>query len=101
MKIITQFVQTENNDHAEKMVEEKMNKLAEKYDWLIRADVFFKEGPETKTPNDKVCEIRLSCPGPRIFASSEEETFEAAIAETTRDLKKQLEKRKSDMRPHT
>lgn len=101
MKVITQFVQIEINDQVEQMVEEKLEQLAKKYDWLIRADVFFKKGHETEVSGDKVCEIRLSCPGPRIFASSEEDTFEGALAETIRDLEKQLEKRKSDMRPHT
>ena len=45
-----------------------------------------------------ICEIRLSMPGPRVFASTNAETFEAALAETISDLENQLEKRKEKMK---
>ena len=96
METIIQFVQTETNDTAKQIVLEKIEQLSKKYDWLIRADVFFKEEKDTYGKG-KICEIRLSCPGPRLFASSNEESFEAAVAETIRDLEIQLEKRKSEM----
>jgi len=96
MESIIQFVQTETDDTAKQLVLEKIEQLSEKYEWLIKADVFFKEEKDTYGKG-KICEIRLSCPGPRIFASSNEETFEASVAETVRDLEIQLEKRKSEM----
>lgn len=96
METIVQFVQTETNDSVKQMVLEKVEQLSKKYDWIIRADVFFKEEKDTYGKG-KICEIRLSCPGPRLFASSNEESFEAAVAETIRDLEIQLEKRKSEM----
>ena len=71
--------------------------MSDKYEWLIRADVFYKE-ENNKKGKGKVCEIRLSLPGPRIFAFSDEETFEAATDETLRDLDKQLQRRKKDMK---
>ncbi len=97
MKSIIQFVQTETNETAKQLVLEKTEQLFKKYDWLIRADVFFREEKDTYGKG-KICEIRLSCPGPRLFASSNEESFEAAVAETVRDLEIQLEKRKSEMK---
>ena len=42
----------------------------------------------------KICNIELSLPGPRIYATSNESTYEAAVNETIRDLQKQLKKRK-------
>lgn len=96
MESIIQFVQTETDDTAKQLVLEKIEQLSKKYDWLIRADVFFKEEKDT-FGKGKICEIRLSCPGPRIFASSNEESFEASVAETIQDLEVQLEKRKSEM----
>ena len=42
----------------------------------------------------KSCNIELSLPGPRIYATSNESTYEAAVNETIRDLQKQLKKRK-------
>ncbi len=94
-----QFVHTAKNTSAERLVIEKLNGLAKKFDWIIRADVFFKEEKNTYGKG-KICEIRLSQPGPRIFASSDEESFQAAIAETIRDLDVLLEKRKSEMRTY-
>lgn len=96
MESTIQFVQTGTNETAKQLVLEKIEQLSKKYAWLIRADVFFKEEKDTNG-RGKICEIRLSCPGPRIFASSNEESFEAAVAETIRDLEIQLEKRKSEM----
>lgn len=96
MESIIQFVQTETNATAKQLVLKKIELLSKKYEWLIRADVFFKEEKDT-SGKGKICDIRLSCPGPRLFASSNEESFEAAVAETIRDLEIQLEKRKSEM----
>ena len=99
MESIIQFVQTETDDTVKQLVLEKIEQLSEKYDWLIKADVFFKEEKDTYGKG-KICEIRLSCVGPRIFASSDEESFAASVAETVRDLEIQLEKRKSEMNTH-
>ncbi|HZJ37050.1 MAG TPA: HPF/RaiA family ribosome-associated protein [Gillisia sp.] len=44
--------------------------------------------------------MKLSVPGPQIFAESNEESFEAAIAETVSDLERQLSKRKAQMKSH-
>lgn len=93
MDIEIQFVQTESVDTAEQVVIEKLNKLSQKYQEIIRAEVFFKEEPGANKKG-KICDVRLSLPGPRIFASSDEETMEAAAAETVRDLERQLRKRK-------
>lgn len=95
MKYTIQFVQTETVKTAEQMVIEKIEKLAQKFNEIINADIFFKEEKDTYGKG-KICEIRLSLPGPRVFASSDEETYEAAVAETIRDLERQLKKRWSD-----
>ncbi|MBK5209364.1 MAG: HPF/RaiA family ribosome-associated protein [Flavobacteriaceae bacterium] len=99
MEIRIQFVQVTKNEAVESFAIRKLLKMAEKYEWLIKADVFYKLEPDTKGKG-KVCEIRLSLPGPRIFAISDEESFEAATDETIRDLEKQLQKRKSEMKPY-
>ena len=99
MKVNIQFVQTTQEKWAEELVNEKLDDLGQKYDWLIRADVFLKEEKDTDGKG-KICEIRLSLPGPRIFASSDEDNFEASIAETIRDLEVQLKKRKAQMSTH-
>jgi ribosomal subunit interface protein len=93
MTINIQFV---NLDHSNSLAEhttERLNKMAEKYDWLINADVFFKE--EGNEPEKgKICNIKLSLPGPQIFATSDEKNYEMAVKETIKDLEIQLKKRK-------
>ncbi len=97
MEIKIQFVQTPKSEALESFVIKKLLKMSERYEWLIKADVFYKVEPDTKGKG-KICEIRLSLPGPRIFAFSDEESFEAATEETLRDIDKQLQKRKSEMK---
>ncbi|NHF59678.1 HPF/RaiA family ribosome-associated protein [Flavobacteriaceae bacterium TP-CH-4] len=99
MKTHIQFINTDVNPSIQELIQAKTKQLSEKYPWLIRADVIIKEENDP-TPKGKISEIRLSAPGPRIFASSDEESFEASIAETIRDLEKQLKKRKGKMNPH-
>lgn len=99
MEIKIQFVQVPKSEAVESFAIRKLIKLSEKYEWLIGADVFYKLEPDTKGKG-KICEIRLSLPGPRVFAFSDEASFETATDETLRDLDKQLQKRKKEMKPY-
>ncbi len=94
MEINVQYVKMNASETLDAFLTKKLNKLSKKYDWLIRAEVIFKKG-QAKTGKDCICEIELSAPGPRIFAATSEPYYEAALKETIRDLKRQLEKRKS------
>lgn len=99
MEINIQFVKMPTSEHMEAFAIKKLNKLAKKYDWIIKAEVFYKLDKIPKGKG-KICEIQLSLPGPRIYASSNEESFEAATDETIRDLERQLKKRKGEMKPY-
>ncbi|WP_435624599.1 HPF/RaiA family ribosome-associated protein [Flagellimonas sp.] len=70
----------------------KLDRLGKKYQWVIKANVLFKEEND-RTGEGKVCEIELSAPGPRLFAKANTDNFEKAMAETINELKRQLEKR--------
>ncbi|MBP2282797.1 putative sigma-54 modulation protein [Flavobacterium sp. CG_23.5] len=96
MEIITQFVRTNKNNTAQKLVTEKLELITKHFDWVIRANVIFKEDKVTYGKG-KICEIILSCPGVLLFASADNESFEVAIAESIRDLEIQLHKRKSEL----
>ncbi|MEX1002220.1 MAG: HPF/RaiA family ribosome-associated protein [Crocinitomicaceae bacterium] len=100
MEIIIQFVQGEKNPTAEALVREKLDDIYKKYDWLIRADVFFKEEKDSNRGRENICEIRLSCPGPRIFAQSREKSYESAVTKTIDDLNVLLKKRKSELQSY-
>lgn len=99
MKTQIQFVHSEKQASAEQLVQRKLDSLENKYDWIISADVMFREERST-SGKGKVCAIELSLPGPKIHASSNDDSFEAAAAETVRDLEKQLKKRKAEMQNH-
>ena len=97
MNIIYEYVNITASEQLEKYIEEKLSNLSIKYPFVIRADIFLKK--ENRSDNSgQICDIRLSLKGPRLFASSDEESFEEAIAESIRDLNDQLEKRKDKMR---
>lgn len=93
MTVKFQYVNTDVSETLSKFTEEKLEKLAQKYEFLISAQVYFKH--DSKDHNaGKICNIELSLPGPRIFATSNERTYEMSVNETIRDLEKQLKKRK-------
>jgi putative sigma-54 modulation protein len=97
MQKTIQFVHTDTKKELHDLTIDKLDHLAEKFDWIIRGDVFFKEEKDTNRGLGKICEIRLSVPGPRIFAKANKESFEAALAETLNELERQLKKHKSKM----
>lgn len=94
MTISIQYVKMQRSETMDEFTITKLEKLSEKYDWVISANVHFKTAQDHDGRN-KVCEIELSAPGPRIFASSTEHNFELAVKETISDLEKQLKKRKA------
>lgn len=99
MTINIQFVNLDYSDSLAEHTTERLKKLAEKYEWLINADVFFKE--EANAPEKgKICNIKLSLPGPQVFATSEEKNYEMAVKETINDLEIQLKKRKQTFMAH-
>ncbi|MCK5442052.1 MAG: ribosome-associated translation inhibitor RaiA [Maribacter sp.] len=99
MTIDIQYVQMATSEAMDSLLTTKLNKLAKKYDWIIRAQVRFKQENDP-TGKGKICEMELSAPGPRIFAQSNEDDFEKAAAQTIKDLEKQLSKRKAIMNKH-
>ncbi|SEL07205.1 putative sigma-54 modulation protein [Aquimarina amphilecti] len=99
MKANIQFVQMPTSEYMEGYVQEKLEKLYKKYDWIIKSDVFFKKENDPKG-NGKICDVELSLPGPKIYATSNEKNFELAVKETISDLEKQLKKRKQEMKPY-
>ena len=61
--------------------------------------MFFKQDNNHKEQG-KICNMELSLPGPRIFATSTEKNFESAVKETINDLDIQLKKRKKTFSTH-
>ncbi len=93
MTINIQYVQIATSEAMSEYVTNKLKKLSKKYDWIIKADVYFKHQINSNTKG-KICKMELSLPGPRIFATSNEKNYELAVTNTIRDLQIQLKKRK-------
>jgi len=99
MTINIQYVHMATSDAMNTYVTEKLENLANKYDWVINAQVHFEVENDPKGKG-KICKMELSAPGPRIFATSNEETYENAVKKTIKDLEKQLKKRKENFTKH-
>ncbi len=100
MDIHFNYVHVKASSRLEEFTTEKLNKLKQRYDFIVNADVHFKTENSTANDTGRICEIQLNVPGPEIFISTNEENFEKAIYKTISDLKRQLQKRKEKMKTH-
>jgi putative sigma-54 modulation protein len=88
------------SQELEAYVKGKLDKLFSKYEFIVRADVFFKT-ENTSDRNSKMkTSIRLSAPGPRLFAESTTDSFHKSSTDAVNALDRQLDKRKSVMQTH-
>lgn len=94
MTINIQYVKMATSDTMTAYVTERLEKIEKKYEWVIRVDVFFKKENDT-TEKGHICEMEVSLPGPKVFATSNEKNYEMAVKETISDIEKQLKKRKA------
>jgi putative sigma-54 modulation protein len=99
MTVNFEYVGVDVSDTLNAFTEEKLEKLFTRYEFLISATVRFKHDSKSHTKG-KICDIELSLPGPRIFATSDESQYEVSVRETIRDLERQLEKRKEVYKMH-
>jgi putative sigma-54 modulation protein len=99
MTVNFQYVDIDVSETLSAFTEDKLKKLADKYEFLISAQVYFKNDGNNHEAG-KICNIELSLPGPRIFAKSSEQNYEQAVSETINDLTRQLKKRKEIYKTH-
>lgn len=99
MTVNFEYVDVDVSETLSAFTQEKLKKLFDRYEFLISATVYFKQD-ENKHETSKICNIELSLPGPRIYASSSEQNFEVAVRETINDLERQLKKRKEVYKTH-
>lgn len=99
MTVNFQYVGVDVSETLNTFTQEKLDKLFNRYEFLISATVRFKHDNNSHTKG-KICDIELSLPGPRIFATSDEAQYEVAVRETISDLERQLKKRKEVYKTH-
>jgi len=100
MNIIFEYHGVSGSERLEEFARKHIDKLVDKYDFIVRADVFFKTENTSEEDKGKICKIRLSAPGPRLFANASHASFEASLKESVDDLERQLKKRKEKFRSH-
>lgn len=99
MTINIQYVHMATSEAMNEYVSKRLQKLGNKYEWIIGAEVHFAVEHNDKEKG-KICKMELSLPGPRIFATSNEANYEEAVKNTIKDLEKQLKKRKEVFKTH-
>ena len=99
MTIEIQFVKIATSETLKQYIKDKIKPLFKKYPWLIKAQVFIKKTND-HTGNNCMCEVEMSAPGPRLYASSIEKNFEMSVKETLSDIETQLKKRKQLFTTH-
>ena len=92
--ITFQSVHFELSRELEDFVNEKVAKLFEQDDSIIRADVILRE-EASSNPKNKLCEIQLSVPGENHFIKKNSESFEKSVLTAIAGLQKILRRKKT------
>lgn len=93
MEIIIQSPGFKASESLEAYVKEKLSKLEEHDNKIIRADVTLYLGPQSEQ-NNNYCEIRLEIPGADHFAKKSSATFEHSVIEAVEALHRMIQKDK-------
>ncbi len=99
MTVNFQYVDLDVSETLNTFTKAKLSKLFNRFDFLISATVRFKSDDNFHDAG-KICDVELSLPGPRIFATSNEANYEVAVRETLNELDRQLKKRKDVFKTH-
>ncbi|MEE9364949.1 MAG: ribosome-associated translation inhibitor RaiA [Cellulophaga sp.] len=100
MNINFEYSNVKASERLEDFTEKKIEKLFNRYDFVQRADVFISKENTSSKNSGNICKIRLSAPGPQLFAESDQDSFESSIVNTVSDLERQLRKKKEKMNTH-
>ncbi|MFT5230806.1 MAG: putative sigma-54 modulation protein [Planctomycetota bacterium] len=100
MNINFEYKDVAASKRLEELATEKLEKLENKYDFIVAADVYFKIENTRGEDTGKVVEIRLNVPGTTLFSSTNNTSFEAAIAKAVGEVQVQVQKRKDKMQTH-
>ena len=78
-------------------INEKLAKLSQFHDSILTGEVFLRLEHDGENRENKHVEIRLSVPGPDLFAKRKGKTFEEAVISTVEALRSQVT-RKAELR---
>ena len=93
-------IQTVHFDADRKLiahVQEKLTKLTQFHDRIIKVDVFLKLDNVVHTIKDKIAEIRVHVPKADFFVKSTSKSFEASFDEAFDSLVNQIKRKKEKL----
>jgi putative sigma-54 modulation protein len=93
MQVQVQSIHFDADTKLISFVEEKINKLTQFHDSIIRSQVFLRLD-KSDVQENKIAEIKLSVPGRDMFASKQCKSFEEATDSAIDALRKQITKHK-------
>ena len=94
MNIIIKSVNFKAGNKLKKFIREKLRKLFEHYDTIIRANVILSKG-ESKNPENKLCEIRLVVPGYDHYVKKSSEEYHKSVSQSVDVLQEILRRNKT------
>jgi len=92
--IVFQSVHFKASSELEAFIQEKVSKLFEQDNSIIRADVTLFEGA-FGNPRNQFCEIQLSVPGENHFVKKNSESYEKSILAAVKAMQKVLRRQKT------
>lgn len=100
MNIEIQSLSFHASDKLTDFTHDKVSKLTQFTDQIMRADVILKID-KSDTRENKICEIKLSIPGNDLFVVKQNETFEGAVLEAVDSIKQQVVRWKEKIQDRT
>ena len=100
MNINFEYKDISASPRLEALATEKLDKLENKFDFIVNSDVYFKKENTSSPETGMICEIRINIPKSTIFAEANCGSLEAALAKAAGEVGTQLQKKKSKMQTH-
>lgn len=100
MQIQFNYQHVSGSTELETFTKNKLQTIFDRYSWVTRADVFFRKENTSSDDSGMIANIRLSAPGPRMFAEESHDSFHESVSKVSRQLITQCEKRKSELIDH-
>ena len=101
MTIQFNYQHVSGSTELENYTKEKLQTIFDRYSWVTRADVFFIAENTSSDETGMIAQIRLSAPGPRLFAEESHDTFTESVSKVIEQLTTQCEKRKATIITHS
>ncbi|RYZ53187.1 MAG: HPF/RaiA family ribosome-associated protein [Sphingobacteriales bacterium] len=101
MDVVIQSLGFKASPDLENYIHDKLGKLDNMSDTIVRANVTLFGGPDSK-PEHNHCEIRLEVPGNDHFVKKSAESFEQAVVSAVNTLQgmiRKVKEKQSDKRP--